>query len=50
MDIFDYVPPPPEENARIEASIKDLIEWREYILAKMREESLVSFTKLVNKQ
>jgi hypothetical protein len=25
-----------------------LIEWREYILAKMRENSFISFTKLVN--
>lgn len=48
MDIFDYVPPPPEDNARIEASIKALIEQREYILAKMRENSFISFTNLVN--
>ncbi len=48
MGIIDYMPPPPEDNARIEASIKDLIEWRDYILAKMRENSLIDFTKLVN--
>lgn len=48
MDIFDYVPPPPEDDARIEASVKDFIEWREYILAKMRENSLIDFTNLVN--
>lgn len=46
--ILDYVPPPPEDNARIEASIKALIEYREYILTKMRENSLIDFTKLVN--
>ena len=50
MGIIDYMPPPPEDNARIEASIKDLTEWRDYILAKMRENSLIDFTKLVNKQ
>ena len=50
MSIIDYVPPPPEDNARIEALIKAMIEQREYILAKMREEILDSFTKLVNKQ
>ena len=48
MGIIDYMPPPPEDNARIEASIKDLVEWREHILAKMRENSFISFTKLVN--
>lgn len=48
MGIIDYMPPPPEDDARIEASIKALIEWREYILAKMRENSLIDFTKLVN--
>ena len=48
MGIIDYMPPPPEDNARIEESIKDLVEWREYILAKMRENSLIDFTKLVN--
>ena len=48
MGIIDYMPPPPEDNARIEASIKDLVEWREHILAKMRENSLIDFTKLVN--
>jgi len=48
MGIIDYMPPPPEDNARIEASIKDLTEWRDYILAKMRENSLIDFTKLVN--
>ena len=51
MGINDYIPPPPEDaevNARVEASIKDLVEWREHILAKMRENSFISFTKLVN--
>ena len=48
MGIIDYMPPPPEDNARIEASIKDLTEWQDYILAKMRENSLIDFTKLVN--
>ena len=48
MGRFDYVPPPPDDDARIEASIKALVEQREYILAKMRENSLIDFTKLVN--
>lgn len=48
MDVIDYVPPPDDDDARIEASIKALIEQRENILAKMRENSLIDFTKLVN--
>ena len=49
MDVIDYVPPPQDDyDARKEASIKALIEQREYIFAKMRENSLINFTKLVN--
>lgn len=47
MDIFDYVPPP-DLDEKLDRSIKDFIEWREYMLAKMRENLLLDFTKLVN--